>query len=91
MIPHELIRCNLLFSGEIEELGGVKMHEHAAEQGYFVIEEKKLRCIGKEKTKVEAGTAIYILPSGVPHSFRAIGKDELRLIMIYSPPDKDKR
>jgi mannose-6-phosphate isomerase-like protein (cupin superfamily) len=90
LIAHELIRCNLLFSGEIGELGGVKMHEHAAEHGYFVIEEKKLRCIGKEKTKVEAGTAICI-PSGVPHSFRAIGKDKLRLIMIYSPPDKDKR
>ena len=91
MIAHELIRCNPLFSGEIEEQRGVKTHEHAAEHGYFVIEEKIHHHIGKEKTKVEAGTAIYILPSGVPHSFRAIGKDELRLIMFYSPPDKDKR
>jgi len=45
--------------------------------------------IGKEEKDVEAGTAIYI-PSGVPHSFRAIGKGKLRLIMIYSPTGKDK-
>ena len=55
---------------EIEEHGGVKTHEHEAEQGYFVIEGKMLLHIGKEEkeVKVEAGTAIYI-PSGVPHSF----------------------
>ena len=47
--------------------------------------------IGKEEkeVKVEAGTAIYI-PSGVRHGFRSIGKDKLRLIMIYSPLYKDK-
>jgi len=54
------------------------------------IEGKKLLCIGEEEKEVEAGTAIYI-PSGVPHSFRAIGEGKLRLIMIYSPPDKSKR
>ena len=46
--------------------------------------------IGKEEKEVEAGAAIFI-PSGVPHGFRAIGKDKLRLIMIYSPPDTNKR
>jgi mannose-6-phosphate isomerase-like protein (cupin superfamily) len=75
---------------EVEEHGGVKMHEHTAEHGYFIIEGKMLLCIGKEEKEVGAGTAIYI-PSGVPHSFRAIGKDKLRLIMIYSPPDTNKR
>ena len=74
---------------EIEEHGGVKTHEHEAEHGYFIIEGKMLLRIGKEEREVEAGTAIYI-PSGVPHSFRAIGKDKLRLIMIYSPPGKGK-
>ena len=76
---------------EIEEEGSVKMHEHAAEHGYFIIERKMLLRIGKEEkeVKVEAGTAIYI-PSGAPHSFRAVGKDKLQLIMIYSPPDKSK-
>lgn len=74
---------------EIEEQGGVKMHEHPAEHGYFVMEGKMLLCIGKEEkeVEVEAGTAISI-PSGVPHSFRSIGKDKLRLIMIYSSLDK---
>ena len=75
---------------EIEEQGGVKTHEHEAEHGYFIIEGKMLLRIGKEEKEVEAGTAIYI-PSGVLHSFRAIGKDKLRLIMIYSPPDRNKR
>ena len=75
---------------EIEEQGGVKTHEHEAEQGYFIIEGKMLFRIRKEEREVEAGTAIYI-PSGVPHSFRAIGKDKLRLIMVYSPPDKGKK
>jgi mannose-6-phosphate isomerase-like protein (cupin superfamily) len=69
---------------EIEEQGGIKMHEHEAEQGYFVIEGKMLLRIGKEEREVEAGAAIYI-PSGVPRSFRAVGKDKLQLIMIYSP------
>ena len=46
-----------------------------------------LLLIGKEEKEVEAGTATYI-PSGVPHRFRAVGKDKLRLIMVYSPPDK---
>ena len=79
----------VMIYNEIEEQGGVKMHEHAAEHGYFVMEGKMLLCIGKEEKEVEAeaGTAIYI-PSDVPHSFRSIGKDKLRLIMIYSPPDK---
>jgi mannose-6-phosphate isomerase-like protein (cupin superfamily) len=74
---------------EIEEQGGVKTHEHATEHGYFVIEGKMLLRIGKEEKEVGAGTAIYI-PSGVPDSFRAIGKDKLRLVMIYPPPDKSK-
>ena len=75
---------------EVEEQGGVKMHEHEAEHGYFVIEGKMLLRIGKEEREVEAGTAIYI-PSGAPHSFRALGESKLRLIMIYSPPDKNKK
>ena len=75
---------------EIEEQGGVKMHEHEAEHGYLVIEGKMLLRIGKEEKEVEAGTAIYI-PSGDPHSFRAIGKDKLRVVMVYSPPDRYKR
>jgi len=74
---------------EIEEEGGVKMHEPAAEHGYFIIEGKMLLRIGKEEKEVEAGTAIYI-PSGVRHGFRAIGKGKLRLIMVYSPFDKNK-
>jgi mannose-6-phosphate isomerase-like protein (cupin superfamily) len=61
---------------EIEEHGGVKRHEHEAEHGYFIIEGKMLLRIGKEEKEVEAGTAIYI-PSGVPHSFRAIGEGKL--------------
>ena len=72
---------------EVEKHGGVKMHEHTAEHGYFIIEGKMLLRRGKEEKEVGAGTAIYI-PSGVPHTFRAIGKDKLRLIMVYSPPDK---
>lgn len=72
---------------EVEEEGGVTMHEHEAEHGYFIIAGKMLLSIGKEENELEAGTALYI-PSGVPHSFRSIGKDRLRLIMIYSPPDK---
>ena len=75
---------------EIEEQRGVKTHEHEAEQGYFIIEGKMLLRIGKEEKEVEAGSAIFI-PLGVPHSFcAAIGKDKLRLIMIYSAPGKDK-
>ena len=62
---------------EVEEHGGVKMHEHEAEHGYFIIEGKMLLHIGKEEKEVEAGTATYI-PSGVPHSFRAIGKEKER-------------
>jgi mannose-6-phosphate isomerase-like protein (cupin superfamily) len=54
------------------------------------IEGKMLLCIGEEEEEVEAGTAIFI-PSGVPHGFRSIGKGKLRLIMIYSPPDRNKR
>ena len=72
---------------EVEEQEGVKMHEHEAEHGYFFIEGKMLLLIGKEEKEVEAGTATYI-PSGGPHRFRAVGKDKLRLIMVYSPPDK---
>ena len=74
---------------EGEEQGGVKTHEHAAEHGYFIIEGKMLLRIGKEEKEVGAGAAIYI-PSGVPHSFRAIGKDKLRVIMVYSLPDKNR-
>jgi mannose-6-phosphate isomerase-like protein (cupin superfamily) len=75
---------------EVEEHGGVKMHEHTAEHGYFVIEGKMLLCIGKEEKEVEAGAAIHI-SSGVRHGFRSIGKGKLRLILIYSPPDRSKR
>lgn len=79
----------MVYNEILEEQGGVKMHEHAAEHGYFIIEGKMLLCIGKEEKEVEAGSAVFI-PSGVPHSFRAVGKGKLQLIMIYSPPDKSK-
>lgn len=72
---------------EVEEEGGVTMHEHEAEHGYFIIAGKMLLHIGKEEKEVEAGTAVYI-PSGVPHGFSAMGEGKLRLIMVYSPPDK---
>ncbi|MDI6884999.1 MAG: cupin domain-containing protein [archaeon] len=74
---------------EVEEGGGVTMHEHEAEHGYFIIAGKMLLRIGKEENELGAGTALYI-PSGVPHSFKAVGRDKLRLIMIYSPPYKNK-
>ena len=72
---------------EIEEQEGVKRHEHEAEQGYLVIEGKMLLRIGKEEKEIEvdAGTAIFI-PSGVLHSFKAVGKGKLRLIMLYLLP-----
>jgi mannose-6-phosphate isomerase-like protein (cupin superfamily) len=75
---------------EVEEGGGVTLHEHEAEHGYFIIAGKMLLRIGKEENEVEAGTALYI-PSGVPHSFKAVGRDKLRLIMIYAPPDEYER
>jgi len=80
----------IMVYNEVEEGGGVTMHEHEAEHGYFIIEGKMLLHIGQEENEVEAGTALYI-PSGVPHSFKAVGRDKLRLIMIYSPPYKSKR
>ena len=89
-LPASPIRAYfVMVYNEVEEEGGVTMHEHEAEHGYFIIEGKMLLHIGKEEQEVEAGTALYI-PSGVPHSFKAVGRDKLRLIMIYSPPYKKR-
>jgi quercetin dioxygenase-like cupin family protein len=69
----------------IEPGGEVKVHEHDAEHGYYVIRGKMGLKINGEEKEVSQGSAIYI-PPWVKHGLKSIGNEDLQLLMIYAPP-----
>lgn len=75
----------VLVFNKIEPGGGVKVHEHDAEHGYFVMRGKMVLKINSEEREVSPGSVVYI-PPNVRHGLKSIGEEALQLFMIYAPP-----
>lgn len=67
---------------EVEPGDGPRLHQHAYEEIFIVLEGKAIFTVGEETVKVSAGD-IVIGPANVPHTFINDGPGILRQIDIH--------
>ena len=69
----------------LEPSGGqVPWHNQEQEEVYFIVEGTGEMCLGKERTTVKGGQAVYI-PSGVFHQLTNTGPLPMTMIYCYGP------
>lgn len=69
---------------EIEPGGEQRIHSHAPEQIYYILEGSGFMKVGDETAHVESGDCIFI-PSDAPHGLKNDGKALLRYFSAAAP------
>ncbi len=69
---------------EIDPGGRQRVHRHAPEQIYFILEGHGQMTVGTETKEVEAGDCVFI-PSGADHGLQNASKDVLRYFSAAAP------
>ena len=69
---------------EIRPGGLQRIHSHAPEQIYYILEGSGFMTVGGETAHVEIGDCIFI-PSGVPHGLKNDGEVLLRYFSAAAP------
>lgn len=70
---------------EISPSGEQRIHRHAPEQAYFIIEGSGLMTVGESEERVGAGDCVFI-PSDTRHGLRNDGPGLLRYVSATAPP-----
>jgi len=68
----------------IEPGGEQRLHSHAPEQVYFILEGSGLMTVGGESQRVGPGDCVFI-PSGEPHGLKNDGAARLRYFSAAAP------
>jgi mannose-6-phosphate isomerase-like protein (cupin superfamily) len=69
----------------LEPKGGqVPWHNQEQEEIYFVVDGEGEMCLGDERSRVQAGQAVYI-PGGVFHQLTNTGERPMQMIYCYGP------
>jgi mannose-6-phosphate isomerase-like protein (cupin superfamily) len=69
----------------LEPRGGqVPWHNHEQEEIYFILEGEGEMCVGKDRTTILAGQAVFI-PSNEFHQLTNTGERPLRMLYCYAP------
>ena len=72
--------------GTIEPHQGALPHAHPGiEQVVYMLEGRAIAEVGGEKAELAPGDCCFF-PADAPHVFTAIGKEKVRVLVIYSPP-----
>ena len=58
---------------------------HAHEEGFYVLEGELVFTVGAETIRAGKGTLV-IVPIGVPHTFSNPGKETVRFLTMFTPP-----
>ncbi len=64
--------------------GQVPWHNHDQEEVYFIVQGEGEACVGKERTEIRAGQAIYVPPT-LFHQLTNTGTGPLVMMYVYSP------
>ncbi len=98
IIPKEQLEHGYLFQGK--DYGGIpisffwmqlppdqgpKLHFHAYDEIFIVLEVQATFTVGDSTLEVTAGNLV-IGPAGVPHKFRQSGEEPLRIVSIHPSP-----
>jgi mannose-6-phosphate isomerase-like protein (cupin superfamily) len=70
---------------EISPSGEQRVHRHAPEQIYFIVEGSGLMTVGEEEERVEAGDCVFI-PPDARHGLRNDSQRMLRYVSATAPP-----
>jgi quercetin dioxygenase-like cupin family protein len=70
------------------EVGATTNHCHINEQMGYVLSGVVEISIGDEKKECSAGDA-YLIPSNVIHGFKALSKNGVEYLEIFSPPKEE--
>lgn len=73
----------------IEPGGHQRVHHHAPEQLYFVIEGHGRMTVGEEARDVGPGDCVFV-PSDAPHGLENTGDERLRYVSAAAPPFTDR-
>jgi mannose-6-phosphate isomerase-like protein (cupin superfamily) len=69
----------------LEPKGGqVPWHNQEQEEIYFVVDGEGEMCLGDERSRIQAGQAVYI-PGGVFHQLTNTGERPMQMIYCYGP------
>ena len=75
-----------LHHGVIQPGGEAHPHKHDFEQGIYILRGKaRISIEGEDTFEVGEDTAIFF-PAERIHCISAIGEEELKIIIVYSPP-----
>ncbi len=69
---------------QVEPDGEQRLHSHAPEQVYFILEGSGVMTVGADQQEVGAGDCIFI-PSDTPHGIRNGGQSVLRYFSAAAP------
>ena len=69
---------------ELAPLGEQRVHSHAPEQVYFILEGTGVMTVGSDTQEVCSGDCVFI-PSGVQHGLRNSGTSTLRYFSAAAP------
>ena len=64
--------------------GGVPEHTHPQEECYTIVAGSGEMTVGGETCPVRGGDYVYI-PSGVPHSLKNCGTQDMIMMFVYAP------
>jgi mannose-6-phosphate isomerase-like protein (cupin superfamily) len=73
----------------IEPGGSQRVHEHAPEQMYFILEGRGVMEVDEEKHVVGEGDCVFV-PSGARHGIVNPGPDRLRYLSAAAPSFSEK-
>ena len=68
---------------------GVPLHVQRDEEFYYILKGTLEMQAGDERFRADAGS-IVVIPSQVPHSFRNVGREPVRALMIFRPGGFDE-
>lgn len=69
---------------DIEPGGSQRIHHHAAEQVYFILEGRGRMTVGEETREVSAGDCVFI-PGDSPHGLENRSESPLRYVSAAAP------
>src|SRR3954464_11078803 len=69
---------------------GPPLHTHAEEDEFWWVIEGELRfTLGEERKSARAGTFVFV-PRGTPHNFQNVGKEDARILVMFTPAGMER-
>lgn len=86
----EFARELTVFKERVAPGDRIPLHVHGIEEVLFLDEGRVEVTLGDERREISPGAVVFI-PAGMPHGFRNIGDDDVRIHAVFPAPNIDVR